>query len=653
MNALQFEKSPYLLQHAENPVDWLPWGEAAFQKAKAEDKPIFLSIGYAACHWCHVMAHESFEDRGVAAILNHHFVPVKVDREERPDVDSVYMAACAAMTGNGGWPLTALLTPEQKPFWAGTYLKKPQLISLLNEARRLWNQDRERIYKSGEQITGFLQTANQQQPGEPSRALPKTALETMARHYDSRWGGFGAAPKFPSPHNLLFLLRYHQRTGNADALQMAEGTLEHMFRGGIFDHIGGGFSRYSTDGKWLAPHFEKMLYDNALLSLVYTEAYQMTGEGWYADVARRTLDYAIRELRNDLGSFCCSQDADSDGVEGKYYLFTQDELYHLLGADAPAFCRSFGVTQEGNFHGKNILNLIGNPQWKAAASGAETAVAEKVYSYRKDRTELLLDDKILTGWNGLMIAALARAGVVLEKKLYLSTAARTVNFIEEHLRDESGNLLAVWRDGAKHPAKLEDCAFYAWGLLELYGATFDPALLEKAAEIADHLLSEFFDVEKGGFYPYAATGEQLITRSKEVYDGALPSGNSVAALVLSRLERLTGEFRFREAAEKQLRFLSGAAQKHPEAHCFTMLTLTEALWETEELVVCTKEEPSELRAYLKKPHPGLTVLLKTPETAEALDRIAPFTRDYPIPESGAMYYRCHGGACERPADTLI
>ena len=653
MNALQFEKSPYLLQHADNPVDWLPWGERAFERAKAENKLIFLSIGYAACHWCHVMAHESFEDKGVAAILNRRFIPVKVDREERPDVDSVYMAACAAMTGNGGWPLTVLLTPEQKPFWAGTYLKKPQLISLLNEAGRLWEQDPERIEKSGEQITSFLQNANQPKPGEPSKALLQTAAETMQRHYDSLWGGFGAAPKFPTPHNLLFLLRYHLRTVNDEALKMAEGTMEHMFRGGIFDHIGGGFSRYSTDRKWLAPHFEKMLYDNALLSLLYTEAFQITGEQWYADVARRTLDYAIRELRNDLGGFCCSQDADSDGVEGKYYLFTQDELYHLLGADAPGFCRSFGVSREGNFHGKNILNLIGNSQWKSAASGMETAPVEKVYNYRKGRTKLLLDDKVLTGWKGLMIAALARAGLVLEEKSFLSTAARTVNFIEKNLRDERGSLLAVWRGEAAHPAKLEDCAFYAWGLLELYEVTFDPQLLERTVKLADHLLSEFFDEESGGFYLYGVHDEQLITRTKEVYDGAIPSGNAVAALVLSRLERLTGEPRFREAAEKQLRFLAGAAQKHPEAHCFTLLTLTETLWETEELVVCAKEEPTELRAYLRKSHPGLTVLLKTPETAQALDRLAPFTREYPIPEAGALYYRCHGGICERPTETLI
>ncbi len=653
MNALQFEKSPYLLQHAENPVDWLPWGEKAFERAKAENKLIFLSIGYAACHWCHVMAHESFVDPGVAAILNHHFISVKVDREERPDVDSVYMAACAAMTGNGGWPLTVLLTPEQKPFWAGTYLKKPQLISLLNEASRLWERDPERIEKSGEQITGFLQNGNQPKPGEPSKELLRTAVETMQRHYDSLFGGFGAAPKFPTPHNLLFLLRYHLRTQNDEALRMAEGTLEHMFRGGIFDHIGGGFSRYSTDGKWLAPHFEKMLYDNALLAMLYTEAYQMTGEKWYADVARRTLEYAIRELRNDPGGFCCSQDADSDGVEGKYYLFTQDELYHLLGADAPGFCRRFGVSKEGNFHGKNILNLIGNPNWKNAASGLETTLREKLYNYRKGRTKLLLDDKVLTGWNGLMIAALARAGLILEEPFYLSTAARTVSFIEEHLREENGNLLAVWRGEAVHPAKLEDCTFYAWGLLELYQVTFDPALLEKAAALADHLLSDFFDEASGGFYLYGINDEQLITRTKEVYDGALPSGNAAAALVLSRLERLTGEPRFREAAEKQLRFLAGAAQKHPDAHCFTLLVLTEALWETEELVVCAKEEPNELREYLKKPHPGLTVLLKTPESAEALDRLAPFTREYPIPASGAMYYRCHGGVCQRPAKTLI
>ncbi len=653
MNALQFEQSPYLRQHAENPVNWLPWGEEAFSRARAEEKPIFLSIGYAACHWCHVMAHESFEASDVAAVLNDYFISVKVDREERPDVDSVYMAACAALTGNGGWPLTVLMTPEQKPFWAGTYLKRPQLLSLLGETVQLWHRDREKLLKSGDQLTDFLRGANRPAAGVPSREQPKTAAETMLRHYDSKWGGFGAAPKFPSPHNLLFLLEYYRRTGNADALDMVQGTLEHMARGGIFDHVGGGFSRYSTDGRWLAPHFEKMLYDNALLALAYTEAFRETGECWYADVARRTLDYALRELRNGSGGFCCSQDADSAGVEGKFYLFTRDELMHLLGSDGAEFCRRFGVTEEGNFHHKNILNLIGNPDWKNAASGMEAAL-KKVYDYRRSRTELLLDDKVLTGWNGLMLAALARAGLVLDEPRYLEAAEQVVTFIEENLRNEHGALLARWREGdAAHPAKLEDCAFYAWGLLELCAVAFRPELLEKAVEIADHLLAEFFDAEYGGFFPYGAHGEQLITRSKEVYDGAMPSGNAAAALVLSRLERLTGEDRFREAAEKQLRFLAGAAAKHPEAHCFTQLTFTEALWPTEELVVCAKETPDGLREYLKSAHPGLTVLLKTPETAEVLSRIAPFTRDYPIPETGTKYYRCRGGVCEQPTDQLI
>ena len=653
MNALQFEQSPYLRQHAENPVDWLPWGEEAFRRAKEEAKPIFLSIGYAACHWCHVMARESFEAQDVAEVLNRYFISVKVDREERPDVDSVYMAACAALTGNGGWPLTALLTPEQKPFWAGTYLKRTQLLSLLGETVRLWSRDREKLLKSGDQLTDFLQKANRPTAGEPSQELPKTAVETMLRHYDSKWGGFGAAPKFPSPHNLLFLLEYHRRTGNADALNMVQGTLEHMARGGIFDHVGGGFSRYSTDGRWLAPHFEKMLYDNALLALAYTEAFRETGEDWYARVARRTLDYALRELKNDLGGFCCSQDADSAGVEGKYYLFPKDELIHLLGSDAAEFCRRFGVTEEGSFHGQNILNLIGNPDWKNAASGMEAAL-EKVYDYRRRRTELLLDDKVLTGWNALMLSALARAGLVLDEPRYLEAAEQVVAFIETNLRDERGALLARWREGnAAHPAKLEDCAFYAWGLLEIYAVALRPELLETAIEIADHLLAEFFDAEHGGFYPYAAHGEQLITRTKEVYDGAAPSGNAAAALVLSRLDRLTGETRFREAAERQLRFLAGAAAKHPEAHCFTQLTFTEALWPTEELVICAKEAPGELREYLKAAHPGLTVLLKTPETAQALSRLAPFTRDYPIPETGAKYYRCRGGACGQPTEQLI
>ena len=366
MNELQFEKSPYLLQHRDNPVDWMAWGPRAFEKAKREDKPIFLSIGYSTCHWCHVMAHESFENEAAAQALNETFVCIKVDREERPDVDGVYMAACVAATGSGGWPLTVLMTPEQKPFWVGTYLKRNELMSLIATAKQLWANDRQKLLDEGDAFAKHLQSAKEASPGTPRRSLAELAAKSLVRRTDKVWGGTGFSNKFPMPHNLIFLLRWARLTGDSDARKAAELTLERMRRGGIFDHAGGGFSRYSTDVKWLAPHFEKMLYDNALLILAYTEAYQETKRAWYADTVRRTAEYVLRELRDPLGGFCCGQDADSDGEEGKFYLFSQEELTRLLGADALPFCRRYGVTKAGNFHGKNILNLIETEDWERA-----------------------------------------------------------------------------------------------------------------------------------------------------------------------------------------------------------------------------------------------------------------------------------------------
>ena len=413
-NQLLHEKSPYLIQHAENPVDWRPWGAAAFAAARREGKPVFLSVGYSTCHWCHVMAHESFEDPAVAEVLNRDFIAVKVDREERPDVDAAYMAACVAMNGSGGWPLTVLLTPEQKPFWAGTYLPKGQLLALLDRAAALWREDRAGLAAAGEELAAYLRKEEAPRAGEPSKALLERAAKLLAENFDPRWGGFGPAPKFPMPHNLLFLLGYGEKTGRAEDTGMAERTLEAMYRGGLFDHVGGGFARYSTDGKWLVPHFEKMLYDNALLALAYAEAHARTGRALYARVARRTLDYVLRELRGPEGGFCCGQDADSEGVEGKFYVFASGELDAVLGrADGGAFRRWYGVTEAGNFEGKNVLNLLGNPDWEREPEGME-ALREKVGAYRLGRAALHRDDKVLTAWNGLMLAALSRAGRALD-----------------------------------------------------------------------------------------------------------------------------------------------------------------------------------------------------------------------------------------------
>ena len=653
-NRLSMERSPYLLQHAENPVDWRPWGSEVFEEAKHTDKPIFLSIGYSTCHWCHVMAHESFEDDAVAQAVNADFLPVKVDREERPDVDAVYMAACVAMNGSGGWPLTVLLTPDQKPFWAGTYLPKVQLLHLLREVARLWREDRAGVLAAGETLTAHLRQEEQIRPGAPNREFVRQAVNQFAGFFDPKWGGFGSAPKFPTPHNLIFLLRYAQLTKDERPREMSLQTLDAMYRGGLFDHVGGGFSRYSTDKRWLVPHFEKMLYDNALLALAYTEAFQLTCRLLYEQIVRRTLDYVLRELSGPQGGFCCGQDADSDGVEGKYYTLTPDELTQALGeSDAERFCEWYGITQAGNFEGKSIPNLLGQGSFDREPEGMAD-LREKVYAYRLERTALHRDDKVLTAWNGLALAALARAGLALEEPRYLDAARRTADFLTKKLTTTNGRLLARWRDGdAAHPGKLDDCAFFAYGLLELYGATFDTVSLARAVELANCLLELFFDQEHGGFYPYASDGEQLLTRTKEAYDGAMPSGNSVAALVLSRLSRLTGERCWREATDLQLSWLAGAARDYPAGHSFAMLAFLEEMWPTAELVVTSQEPPEELRTFLQgDPHPGLAVLVKTRSNADTLAALAPFTKDYPIPAQGARYYLCRGGACAQPVDSI-
>ena len=653
-NRLSMEHSPYLLQHAENPVDWHPWGQEVFEEAKRTGKPIFLSIGYSTCHWCHVMAHESFEDETVAHAINAAFLPVKVDREERPDVDAVYMAACLAMNVSGGWPLTVLLTPEQKPFWAGTYLPKEQLLQLIEEAARLWREDRAGVLRAGEALTAHLRQETRTQSGTPGRELVRHAAGQFAQSFDRRWGGFGPAPKFPTPHNLIFLLRYARLTGDESAREMALETLDAMYRGGLFDHVGGGFSRYSTDNRWLVPHFEKMLYDNALLALAYAEAFQHTRRPLYEQISRRTLDYVLRELSGPQGGFCCGQDADSDGVEGKYYVLTPDELAQALGkADADRFCQWYGITASGNFEGKSIPNLLGKTQFNQEPEGI-TGLRERVYDYRLGRTVLHRDDKVLTAWNGLALAALARTGLMLNEPRYLDAARRTAEFLVSSLTAPDGQLLARWRDGdAAHSGKLDDYAFYAYGLLELYGTVFDPVYLSRAVELTERLLEHFFDWEQGGFYPYASDGEQLLTRTKEAYDGAMPSGNSVAVLVLSKLSRLTGERRWQEAAKLQLSWLAGMARNYPAGHSFAMLAFEEALWPTAELVVTAQAIPEELRAFLREtPRPELTVLVKTPYSAGMLESLAPFVKDYPIPERGARYYLCQNGTCAQPVDTV-
>ena len=654
-NRLKQEKSPYLMQHGENPVDWYPWGEEAFQQAAKENKPVFLSIGYSTCHWCHVMAHESFEDPEVADLLNREFISIKVDREERPDIDAVYMSVCQAMTGTGGWPLTIFMTPEQKPFFAGTYFPKHGgygrfgLIELLERVADLWKNNREELLQAGNQITTAI---NQEQTGngqKPDHRLVERAYSQLAQRFDHKWGGFGGAPKFPTPHNLLFLMRYADTMQEPYAMKMVEITLEDMASGGIFDQIGGGFSRYSTDEMWLVPHFEKMLYDNALLLIAYVKAYQHTKRECFADTAHRTARYILRELTSEEGGCYCGQDADSNGVEGKYYVFTQEEVKAVLGEeDGEEFCRLYDITDSGNFEGKSIPNRIQTSEYGWEINDPRL---EMLYDFRLNRTKLHKDDKILLSWNAWAIIALAKAGQVLTEPSYLDAAIRIQQFIKSKMADENDRLYLRYRDGeAAYVGQLEDYAVYALALLELYRVTFDAKYLQCALHRAKQMVELFEDKKNGGYFMTAFDGEQLIARPKETYDGAMPSGNSVAAMVLQTLASLTGERSWQAAADRQLSFLAGEIGEYPSASCFGVLAMMDALYPHRELVCATNNGlQGDLDAYLKEHSADdLHVLLKTKENAETLAECAPFTKDYPILEQGIMYYLCENGACKAP-----
>jgi uncharacterized protein YyaL (SSP411 family) len=664
-NALIHEKSPYLLQHSHNPVNWYPWGEEAFRKAKAEDKPIFLSIGYSTCHWCHVMAHESFESLEVAEILNRDYVCIKVDREERPDVDAVYMTVCMAFHGSGGWPLTVLMTPEQKPFWVGTYLPKTSqyghmgLLELLNSVAQLWKTDKEKLLESGENAVRLLQQLETEKrpASELTKEVFKHAFRWFRKTYDAEWGGFGSAPKFPTPFNLLFLLRYASAEHDEDALEMVLHTLNQMYRGGIYDHIGGGFSRYSTDEKWLIPHFEKTLYDNALLAQVFLKVYQMTDSPLYRRNAENVLNYVLRELTDEQSGFYCGQDADSEGEEGKYYVFTPDEISAVLGKEeAEEFCRWFGITETGNFEGKCVPNLIANPRYEERIPQIE-ADCRILAGYRLKRTVLHKDDKVLTAWNALMISALADAYILLDEPVYLKAAKDAQQFLSESLvNHQTGRLYHRWRKGeAGIDAQLDDYAFYAFALLKLYQATFEVSYLREAVMCSKQMVELFLDRDNGGFYLYAKDAESLIGRPKETDDGALPSGNSIALAVLLRLFKLTGETDWDTLFQKQATFYSGYLADFPTSSCAALYALTDVLYPSRELVCVTSGEeiPEELLSFLHRHQEQLPfTTIKTKANQKELAELAPYTESYPIPSQGTAYYLCKEGKCSAPVTDL-
>jgi len=680
MNKLANEKSPYLLQHADNPVDWYPWSEEAFKKAKKKDKPIFLSIGYSTCHWCHVMAHESFEDPEVAKLINDTFVPIKVDREERPDIDKVYMRVCQVLTGSGGWPLTIFMTPDKEPFYAGTYFPKESrfgrtgLIDLIHKIKDLWETERTELLNGTQQIINAIQNATGEKPGDKlDKKILKRAYNQLSMSFDETYGGFGTAPKFPSPHNLLFLLRIWKRTNNSHALEMVEKTLKEMRKGGIYDQIGFGFHRYSTDQKWLVPHFEKMLYDQALLAIVYLEVYQITKQRLFAKTAREIFSYILRDMTSPEGGFYSAEDADSEGVEGKFYVWTKEEIYNLLNdKDAKLISNVFNVEDEGNYleeatkkkMGRNILHLkkpFSNLAENMGINENELKqkleeLRKKVFKQRENRIHPGKDDKILTDWNGLMIAALAKGSRILGDNKYLNAAIKAFDFIKFTMKDENGRLLHRYRDeNAEIKAFIDDYAFLIWGILELYEATFDPSYLNQALELNDELISHFWDDYIGGFYFTADDSEDLIVRQKEIYDGAIPSGNSMSMLNLLKLSYITGNSDFEEKAGLISRIFSDKIKNNPVAFTQLMVAVDFTVGPSYSLVISGEKESLNtkelINAINKKFLPNLTIVFRpTNEPSPKIDQYAEYIQYFDEQDNKATAYVCVDKSCKKPTN---
>jgi len=603
-NRLANESSPYLLQHQNNPVGWYPWGAEALEAARREDKPIFLSIGYSACHWCHVMEHESFENDAIARVLNENFVPIKVDREERPDLDQIYMNAVQMLTGHGGWPMSVFLTPDLKPFYGGTYWPPqssrgmPGFDQILAAVIDAWKNRREQALTAADQLTAELQNVGQVAGGDADELnldLIDAAVGQLRRVFDNTYGGFGQAPKFPHPMDLQLLVRVAQRSGQQGPLDMVRLTLDRMAAGGIYDHLGGGFARYSVDAQWLVPHFEKMLYDNALLAGAYLDAHLVTGDANYARVLRETLNYVIREMTDPAGGFYSTEDADSEGHEGLFYTWTPDEIDAVLGEErGAAFGRVYDVSDVGNFEGRNILNLpktlvqcaaiLTREPHELAAELAESR--EKLFGAREKRVRPGRDDKVIVAWNGLMIDAMARAGAGLNEPEYVITASEAASFILSRMRGDDGRLLHTWRGGsAKLNAYLDDYASLANSLVTLYEASFNERWIDEAVALMDIVLRDFTDPVGGGFFYTAADHEKLIARSKELTDSSTPSGNGLAATVLLRLGRLLGRADYLDAAERTLAAAAPTMQRSPLAAGQMLLALDRYLGPANELVL--------------------------------------------------------------------
>ena len=682
-NRLVNESSPYLLQHATNPIDWFPWGTEAFEKAKREDKPVFLSIGYSTCHWCHVMEHESISDKDVAALLNQNFISIKVDREERPDIDHVYMAVTQALTGSGGWPMTIILTPDKKPFYAGTYFPKtsrwgrPGLMELLPKIADVWRKDREKVLDSAYRITQHIAGLGESRSGPNlERQILDQAQALFVQAYDPDYGGFSKPPKFPSAHQLSFLLRRYHQTQDPQTLGMVEKTLTQMRLGGIYDQLGFGFHRYSTDAQWLVPHFEKMLYDQAILILAYTEAYQITGKEFYREVVKEIITYVLRDMTSPEGGFFSAEDADSEGIEGKFYLWTPQEIKQILGQkEAELFFKIFNIKKDGNFEDagpghsvhQNILHLQKPlPELSGDLGISEAQLRRRLedgrkmlFKEREKRIHPFKDDKILTDWNGLMIAALANAGRALDNEKYTAAAVKAAEFILQNLTDDHGRLLKRYRKGkAGLDAHLNDYAFMVWGLLELYQATYKIAYLKDAIAINQQMLSHFWDDRNGGLFLTADDAEKILVRSKVIYDGAIPSGNSVAVYNLLRLGHLTGNTQYLTKAEHIIKSFSGEVAKYPAGHTQLMIALEFALNPNYEVVIVGeahgKDTKMMLAALRKSFLPNIVVLFRpaNQKAAAEVTTIAPFALPMVAKNGQATAYVCQEFACKLPTTSV-
>lgn len=678
-NRLAKEKSPYLLQHSKNPVDWFPWSEEAFEKARKEDRPVFLSIGYSTCHWCHVMAHESFEDEEVARLLNDAFISVKVDREERPDIDGIYMTVCQLLTGSGGWPLTIIMTPDKKPFFAGTYFPKanrfgrPGMLEMVPKINEAWKNRREEILKSAGEISLAVGRSSSMTAGDLlTEEIFEAAFNDFVKRFDEEKGGFGNAPKFPTPHNFYFLLRYWKRKDETAALEMVKKTLVEMRNGGIYDQVGFGFHRYSTDSDWLVPHFEKMLYDQALLATAYIETYQVTKEEIFKRTAGEILEYVMRDMTSPEGGFYSAEDADSEGEEGKFYLWDESELREVLKDEFELISKIFNCENDGNWidpttggaPGTNILHLKKTLEELSVETGIkneelqykiETA-RKKLYEWREKRIRPFKDDKILTDWNGLMISAFAKAARVLGNKKYENAAVKAAEFIFQKLRDKSGNLLHRYRAGeAGIKANIDDYSFLIAGLIDLYEVTFDTAYLSKAIELNENLINHFRDNKNGGFYFTSDSSEKLLVRQKEIYDGAIPSGNSVELLNLLKLGKITGNTGLEQKANDLVKSFSKAVNNSPVAFSGFLTGLDFALGPSKEIVVVGKNNDSEtenMLNFIGQEYIPNKILIFKEEDDKAVSEIAGFTKDQKMQGGKTTIYVCENYNCKLPVTEI-